>query len=107
MSSQRTGENRQEEYNRRLGAGTTRQVNAEEMLSELKRLLESSGHPPFAPQPSSALASIVAASPSSAAEPQQWTDFDKAHGNAEDLSADRSLKRGPVDRTTLVTNIRT
>jgi hypothetical protein len=72
-------------------------VNAEEMLSELKRLLESSGHPPFAPQPSSPLASIVAASPSSAAEPQQWTDFDKAHGNAEDLSADRSLKRGPVD----------
>ena len=34
MSSQRTGENRQEEYERRLGAGTTRQANAEELLSE-------------------------------------------------------------------------
>ena len=48
MSSQK---NRQEEYERRLGAGTTRQANAEELLSELKRLLESSGHPPFAPNP--------------------------------------------------------
>ena len=64
MSSQMTGDNRQERYERRVGAGTTRQANAEEMLSELKRLLESSGHPPFAPQPPSPSASIVSGSPS-------------------------------------------
>src|SRR5208283_1148923 len=97
MSSKRTGEKRREEYDRRLGAGTTRQANAEEMLSELKRLLESSGHPPFAPQPSSPSASIVSASPSIAAEPQQSTDFDKAHDSADDLSADGSLKRRPAE----------
>ena len=97
MSSQRTGENRQEEYERRLGAGTTRQANAEELLSELKRLLESSGHPPFAPQPSSPSASIVSASPSTAGEPQQSKDFDKTHDSADDLSADGSLKRRPAD----------
>jgi len=97
MISQRTGEERQVEYDRSLGAGTTRQVNAEEMLSELKRLLESSGHPPFTSQPSSPSASIVSMSPSAAAEPQQSTDFDKAHESAGDLSADGSLKRRPAD----------
>src|SRR5271165_3253122 len=97
MSSQRTEENRQEEYDRRFGAGTTRQVNAEELLSELKRLLESSGHPPFAPQPSSPSASIVSASPSAAAEPQRSTDFDNAHDSAGDLSVDGSLERRPAD----------
>ena len=97
MSSQRTEENRQEEYDRRFGAGTTRQANAEELLSELKRLLESSGRPPFAPQPSSPSASIVSASPSAAAEPQRSTDFDNAHDSAGDLSVDGSLERRPAD----------
>ena len=99
MSFQRTGENTQEEYDRRFGAGTTRQANAEELLSELKRLLESSGRPPFAPQPvlPSPTASIVSASPSTAAEPQQSTDFDKAHDSADDLRAGGSLKRRPAD----------
>jgi len=97
MSSQRTGENRQEEYERRLSAGTTRLANAEELLSELKRLLESSGRPPFAPQPSSPSASIVSASTLIAAEPQQSTDFDKAHDSADDLRVDGSLKRRPAD----------
>src|SRR5271166_3577192 len=97
MSCQRTEENRQEEYDRRVGAGTTRQVNAEELLSELKRLLESSGRPPFAPQPPSPSASIVSASPLGAAEPQKSTHFNKAHENTDDLSADRSLERRPAD----------
>ncbi len=97
MSSQRTEENRQEEYKRRLGAGATRQANAEELLCELKRLLESSGHPPFAPQPSSPSASIVAASPSTAGEPQQSKDFDKTHDSADDLTTDGSPKRRPAD----------
>ena len=97
MSSQRTEENRQEEYDRRFGAGTTRQANAEKLLSELKRLLEFSGRPPFAPQPSSPSASIVSASPSAAAEPQRSTDFDNAHGSAGDLSVDGSLERRPAD----------
>ncbi len=99
MSSQRTEENRQEECKRRLGAGTTRQANAEELLSELKRLLESSGRPPFAPQPSSPFASIVATSPSTAGEPHRSKDFDKTHDSAEDLSADGSLKRRPPDQS--------
>ena len=99
MSFQRTGENTQEEYDRRFGADTTRQANAEELLSELKRLLESSGRPPFAPQPLplSPSASIVSASPLVAAEPQQSTDFDKAHDSADHLRADGSLKRRPGD----------
>ena len=97
MSSQRTEENRQEEYDRRFGAGTTRQANAEKLVSELKRLLEFSGRPPFAPQPSSPSASIVSASPSAAAEPQRSTDFDNAHGSAGDLSVDGSLERRPAD----------
>jgi hypothetical protein len=97
MSSQRTGENRQEEYDRRQSGGTTRLANAEELLSELKRLLESSGRPPFAPQPSSPSASIVSASTLIAAEPQQSTDFDKAHDSADDLRVDGSLKRRPAD----------
>ncbi|WP_147262976.1 hypothetical protein [Roseiarcus fermentans] len=98
MSSQRTEENGQEEYDRRLGADMTRQVNAEEMLAELKRLLETSGHPPFAPQPFSPFASIVSASPSAAAEPQQTTDFDNAHDNADDFGADGSLERRQADQ---------
>jgi hypothetical protein len=97
MNSQRTGDNRQEEYERGVGAGTTRQANAEELLSELKRLLEASGHPPFAPQPSSPSASIVSASPSTGAELQQSTDFDKAQDSADDLRAGGSLKRRPAD----------
>ena len=99
MSFQRTGENTLEEYNRRFGADTTQQANAEELLSELKRLLESSGRPPFAPQPHppSPAAAIVAASPSTAAEPQQSTDFDKAHDGADVSSADGSLKLRPAD----------
>ena len=97
MSSQRTEENRQEEYDRRFGAGTTRQVNAEELLSELKRLLESSGRPPFAPQPSSPSASIVSASPSAAAEPQRSTDVAKTHDGYGDLSVDGSLERRQAD----------
>src|SRR5260370_19793870 len=97
MSSQRTGENRREEYERRLSAGTTPLANAEELLSELKRLLESSGRPPFAPQPSSPSASIVSASPSTAVEPQQSAGYDKAHDSAHDLRADGSLKRRPAD----------
>ena len=95
MSSQRTEENRQEEYDRSVGAGTTRQSNAEELLSELKRLLESSGRPPFAPQPPSSSASIV--SPSAAAEPQRSTDFDTAHDSTGDLTVDGSLERRPAD----------
>jgi hypothetical protein len=94
MSSQETRENRQEEFKRRVGAGTTRQASAEDLLSELKRLLESSGHPPFAPPPS---ASIVSASASTAAEPRQSTDIDKAHDSADDLIADGSPKRSPAD----------
>ena len=94
MSSQGTRENRQDEFERRLGAGTTRQANAEELLAELKRLLESSGHPPFTPPPS---ASIVSASASTAAEPRQSTEIEKAHDSADDLSADGSLKRSPAD----------
>ena len=97
MSSQRTEENRQEEYDPRFGAGTTRQVNAEELLSELKRLLESSGHPPFTPQPSSPSASIVSASPSAAAEPRRSIDFDNTHDSAGDFSVDGSLERRPAD----------
>ncbi len=96
MSSQMTGDNRQERYERRVGAGTTRQANAEEMLSELKRLLESSGHPPFAPRPPSPSASIVSGSPSAAAEPQQSSDFHKGHDIADDLNADGSLERRPA-----------
>ena len=94
MSSQGTRENRQEEFKRRVGGGTTRQASAEDLLSELKRLLESSGHPPFAPPPS---ASIVSASASTAAEPRQSTDIDKAHDSADDLIADGSPKRSPAD----------
>src|SRR5271166_3549662 len=97
MSSQRTEENRQEEYDRRVGAGMTRQVNAEELLSELKRLLESSGRPPFAPQPPSPSASIVSASPLGSAEPQKSTRFNKAHEDTDTLSADGSLERRPAD----------
>ncbi len=82
MTSQGTRENRQEEFKRRLGSGTTRQANAEELLAELKHLLESSGHPPFAPRPS---ALIVSAS-----------DFDKAHDSAGDSSAYGSLRPSPV-----------
>ena len=48
MSSQGTRKNRQGELERPLGAGPTPQANAEVLLAELKRLLESSGHPPFA-----------------------------------------------------------
>ena len=99
MSSQSTGGNRQEEYERRPGAGSTQQANAEELLSELKRLLESSGRPPFAPQPSSPFASIVATSPSTAGEPQRSKDFDKTHDSAEDLSADGSPKPRPPDQS--------
>src|SRR5271165_2190402 len=94
MSSQGTRENRQEEFKRRVGGGTTRQASAEDLLSELKRLLESSGHPPFAPPPS---ASIVSASASTAAEPRQSTDIDKAHDSADDSIADGSPKRSPAD----------
>src|SRR5208282_3942133 len=97
MSSQRTEENRQEEYDRRFGAGTTRQVNAEELLSELKRLLESSGRPPFAPQAPSPSASIASAFPLGAAESQQSTGFHKAYDSADDLSAEGSLERRPAD----------
>jgi hypothetical protein len=97
MSSQRTEENRQEEYDRRFGAGTTRQVNAEEMLAELKRLVESSGRPPFASRPPSPSASIVSASPATGAEPQHSTDFDNAHDSADDLSADGALERRLAD----------
>jgi hypothetical protein len=39
MSSQRTGENRQEEYDRRFGGGTTRLANAEELLSVIDAIL--------------------------------------------------------------------
>ena len=46
MSSQGTRENRQEEFKRRVGGGTTRQASAEDLLSELKRLLEFQGIPP-------------------------------------------------------------
>ncbi len=87
MNSQRAGENRQEEHHR-LGASTARQANADELLSELKRLLESSGRPPFAPQPPSPSAPIVSTSPSTAAETQRSTDFAKAHDGADDLRAD-------------------
>ena len=95
MSSQGTRKNRQAELERPLGAGPTPQANAEVLLAELKRLLESSGHPPFAPSPSPApplSASTVFASASTAAKPRQSTDFDKTDG-ADDLSADGSLKR--------------
>ena len=94
MSSQGTRENRQEKFERPLGAGPTRQVNAEELLAELKRLLESSRHPPFAPPPS---ASTVFASASTAAEPRQSTEIEKAHDSTDDLSADGSLKRRSAD----------
>jgi hypothetical protein len=97
VSSQRTGENTQLEYERRLAGGTSRRANAEELLSELKRLLESSGRPPFAPQPASPSASIVSATPSTAAKPQLSADFAKAHEGADDLSADGSLKRRRAD----------
>ncbi len=39
----------------------------------------------------------MSASPSTAAEPQQSTDFDKAHDSTDHLSADGSLKRRPAD----------
>ena len=39
----------------------------------------------------------MSASPSTAAEPQQSTDFDKAHDSADDLRADGSLQRRPAD----------
>src|SRR5271165_860472 len=97
MSSRKSEENRQEEYDRRFGAGTTRQVNAEELLSELKRLLESSGRPPFAPQAPSPSASIASAFPLGAAESQQSTGFHKAYDSADDLSAEGSLERRPAD----------
>ena len=77
MSSRRTGDNRQEEDARRPEAGTTRQANAEEMLAELQRVLESSGPSPFARHPSSAPA-IRSASPSVDGEPRESTDFDSA-----------------------------
>ena len=95
MSSQGTRRNRQAELERPLGARPTPQANAEVLLAELKRLLESSGHPPFAPSPSPApplSASTVFASASTFAKPRQSTDFDKTDG-ADDLSADGSLKR--------------
>ncbi len=97
MSSQATRTKRHEELERPLGAGSTRQANAEELLAELKHLLESSGHPPFAPPLS---ASTVVASASTAVEPPQSTDFDKSHDSADDLSADGSLKRGPANLCT-------
>jgi hypothetical protein len=95
MSSQRTRKNRQGELERPLSAGRTPQANAEVLLAKLKRLLESSGHPTFAPSPSPApplSASTVFASASTAAKPRQSTDFDKTD-SADDLSADGSLKR--------------
>ena len=99
MSSQGTRKNRQGELERPLGAGPTPQANGEVLLAELKRLLESSGHPPFAPSPSPApplSASTVFASASTAAKPRQSTDFDKTD-SADDLSADGSLKRSQAN----------
>ena len=43
MSSQGTRKSKQEELERPLCAGPTRQVNAEELLAELKRLLSLRG----------------------------------------------------------------
>ena len=99
MSSQGTRKNRQGELERPLGAGPTPQANGEVLLAELKRLLEFSGHPPFAPSPSPApplSASTVFASASTAAKPRQSTDFDKTD-SADDLSADGSLKRSQAN----------
>ena len=97
MSSQRTGDNRQGECERSVGAGTTRQANAEEMLAELKRLLESAGRPPFASRPSSPSASIVSATPATAGQPLPSTDFHKAYDSADDLWSVGSLERRSAD----------
>ena len=85
MSSQGTGENRR----RRVDAGTPRQANAEDLLAELKHLLNSSGHPSFAPPPGS----TVFPPASTAPEPLQTTQYDKALDSADDFSADGPLKR--------------
>src|SRR5271166_6260354 len=94
MSSYGTRKSKQEELEHPLCVGPERQVNAEELLAELKHLLETSGHPPFAPLPS---ASTVFASASTAAEPRQSTEIEKARDSADDLSADGSLQRRRAD----------
>ncbi len=101
MGSQEIGDRSRKDHDRRPGADSTQQVNAQEMLAELKRLLESAERPPFAPRPSSPSASTGLAQPSGATEPWRSTDFAEGDDSADDFSADgpprlRSRRRRPA-----------
>ena len=87
MSSEWSGKNRQEQKGRRLQADASRQANAEEMLAELKRLLESAERPPFGSQRSMS-------SGLTAGEPQQTMGF-----SAEALDP-YGRQQDPTDRST-------